>query len=272
MAIHYSVIIPTLNEEKYLPTLLESLTAQTRKDFEVVVVDGASKDKTVAVAGGYKRKLPHLTVLVTDGPGVSRQRNVGAGESSGEWLVFVDADSVLLPTFIERIGQYIETEHPKIFTTWTRPDSKLPSDANIALLANMIFEMSIILHRPMAPGPLTVVLRSVFNIVGGYDETRVFNEDVDLSMRLHKKGFPFTVIPETLYIWSMRRLRKEGKLKLLQQYLMSGLPYLFFKYPVRFIPGYLTGGHVYEKKKRTQQTVLKRYDARLKSLMKELFE
>jgi glycosyltransferase involved in cell wall biosynthesis len=272
MAIHYSIIIPTLNEEKFLPNLLISLAAQTRRDFEVIVVDGASKDDTVAVAQEFKRKLSRLTVLVTEGPGVSRQRNVGARNSSGEWLVFVDADSVLLPTFIERISEYIRTEHPKIFTTWTRPDSKKPGDANIALLANMIYEMSIILHRPLAPGPLTVVLRSVFTAVGGYDETRAFNEDVDLSMRLHKKGFFLTVIPETLYIWSMRRLRKEGRLKLLQQYLMSGLPYLFFKYPVRFIPGYLTGGHVYEKKKRTQRTVLKRYDARLKALMKVLFE
>jgi glycosyltransferase involved in cell wall biosynthesis len=272
MAIHYSVIIPTLNEEKYLPNLLESLAAQTQKDFEVIVVDGVSKDNTVAVAQEFKRKLPCLSVLTADVPGVSRQRNVGARNSSGEWLVFVDADSVLLPTFIERISEYIRTEHPKIFTTWTRPDSKKPGDANIALLANMIYEMSIILHRPLAPGPLTIVLRSVFDAVGGYDETRVFNEDVDLSMRLHKKSFFFTVIPETLYTWSMRRLRKEGRLRLLQQYLMSGLPYLFFKYPVRFIPGYLTGGHIYKKKKGMKQTALKRYDAKLKAIMKELFE
>lgn len=272
MAIHYSVIIPTLNEEKYLPKLLESLTQQTQKDFEVIIVDGASKDKTIAAAGAYKRKLPNFTAVVTKNAGVSMQRNVGAGEASGEWLVFVDADSVLLPTFIERISQYIQAEQPKIFTTWTRPDSKAPGDANIALLANMIYEMSIILHRPLAPGPLTVVLRSVFNKVGGYDETRVFNEDVDLSMRLHKKGFPFTVIPETLYIWSMRRLRSEGKLKLLQQYLISGLTYVFFKYPVRFMPGYLTGGHVYEKKRGMKQSALKRYDAKLKAIVKELFE
>ena len=51
MAKTYSVIIPTLNEEKFLPNLLESLIVQTDKHFEVIVVDGSSKDKTVAIAG-----------------------------------------------------------------------------------------------------------------------------------------------------------------------------------------------------------------------------
>ena len=54
MVIHYSVIIPTLNEEKFLPKLLTSLAAQTRREFEVIVVDGASEDKTRTMAESFK--------------------------------------------------------------------------------------------------------------------------------------------------------------------------------------------------------------------------
>lgn len=65
VAPRFSVIIPTLNEEKFLPNLLTSLSEQTEESFEVIVVDGKSKDKTVAVAESFKKKLP-LRVIVCD--------------------------------------------------------------------------------------------------------------------------------------------------------------------------------------------------------------
>jgi len=248
-----SIVIPTLNEEKFLPSLLESLVVQTRKDFEVIIVDGSSKDKTVERARSYISKLPKLSIEINTKACTSLQRNLGAKRSSGEWLAFVDADSVLFPQFVERVSTFIETSHPKIFTTWVTPDSEQPGDANIALLANLIFEMSIILHRPFAPGPLTVVSRDVFERVGGYDESRRFDEDLDFSMRVAKLKITLSIIPETLYVWSLRRLRKQGTLKVLQQYLLSALPVLLFKQPMRYMPGYTTGGQLYNKLKNKEE-------------------
>lgn len=266
-----SVIIPTLNEEKFLPHLLDSLVGQTNKDFEVIVVDGSSKDETISIARSYEEKLPKLRVIESKKASLPLQRNLGARSAKGEWFAFVDADGVLFPNFIERVSEFIVVNHPKIVTTWARPDSDKPGDANIALLANLIFEMSIITHRPFAPGPLTVVSREVFEDVGGYDETRKFNEDVDFSMRVYKQKILLSVIPETLYVWSLRRLRNEGTLRVLQQYLLSALPVLLFRQPIRYFPGYTMGGQLYAKKKRkTSRT--KRYGRKLRSIMKELFE
>src|SRR4030042_1929958 len=139
-----SIVIPTLNEEKFLPSLLSSLVEQSKKVFEIVVVDGSSKDKTVAIAQSFASDLPKLQVIVGQKANLPRQRNIGAKATTGEWLVFIDADSVVFPHFIERISTYIHEAHPSFFTTWARPDSEHPGDANITLLANMLLETSIV--------------------------------------------------------------------------------------------------------------------------------
>jgi glycosyltransferase involved in cell wall biosynthesis len=268
-----SIVIPTLNEEKLLPNLLTSIVNQTKKDYEVVVVDGSSKDKTAALAQSFRTKLSNLQVVVSKKAKLPLQRNLGANATTGEWLVFVDADSVLFPQFIERIESFIEKEHPQLFTTWCRPDTDEPGDANIALLANMIYEMSIVLKRPFSPGPLTIVSRDVFMKLGGYDETRGYNEDMDFSIRAHKKQIPFCIIPETLYVWSLRRLRSQGTIRVAQQYILSALPVLLFNRSLKYMPGYMMGGQLYKKGKRfISRATLKQYEEKLKNLLKEIID
>lgn len=265
----FSIIIPTLNEEKFLPKLLDSLVRQTRKDFEVVVVDGSSKDKTVAVTRSFTRKLPKLQVIVSHQASLPLQRNLGAKEAKGQWLVFVDADSVLMPYFVNRLSVFIQKTSPKWFTTWCLPDSDTVNDAIYTLLANIFWESMFIIKRPAAPGPLNCILRDLFRTVGGYDETQAFNEDVEFGLRLAKHGATLTFLRETLYVWSMRRIRREGKMKLLNQYIVAMIPILLFNRPFKAMPGYIMGGHIYGKK---QQSILKQYEKKFRALLKELFE
>lgn len=266
-----SIIIPTLNEEKFLPKLLDSLVAQTDKDFEVIVVDGNSKDKTVTVAMKYI-KILHLQIITTT-PSLPKQRNIGAQKAKGDWLIFIDADSILFAHFIERVIQYITSKQPSMFTTWMRPDSDEPKDANIALLANLIIETSLIIHKPIGTGPLTAVRRDIFERVGGYDETHSYNEDADFNIRTNKAHAPMDIIPETLYVWSLRRIRQQGTLKVLQQYIISVLPMMLFNKPLKHLPGYFMGGHLYVKKKKSfTRTVIKQYEIKLKQLMKEFLQ
>ena len=267
----FSVIIPALNEEKFLPKLLASLAAQTQKNFEVIVVDGKSRDGTVAIAKGFARKVPGLSVIVSKKASLPLQRNLGAQVASGRWFAFMDADIVCMPYLIDRMEWYIRTESPSVFTTWFQPDSNIVSDAFFTLLANLVLEGSLFIKRPITPGPLTAIRSDVFTSIGGYDESHAFNEDVEFGLRLLKKGFYQTLLRETLYIWSMRRIRNEGKMKYVNQMIVASLPVLFMKQPLKHMPGYIMGGHLYQKKKPIKRSALRRYERKLKQLTKELF-
>lgn len=268
MSARYSVIIPTLNEEKFLPKLLTSLAGQTDKNFEVIVVDGASRDKTVAVAKTFAKKLPKLQVLVSAKASLPLQRNLGAKAATGEWLVFADADGIFLPYFISRANIFIDENKPKLFTTWFRTDNEDPKDSVMTLFMNVYIEASLIFKRPLAPGPLTIVRRDAYDQVGGYDEEHAFHEDVDFGLRLYKKGISLQILRETLSVWSLRRFRKQGILKVLNQYIIGVLPVIFLNKSLKTMPGYIMGGHLYGKK---QQSALKKYEKKFRALLKELF-
>ena len=241
-----SIVIPALNEENFLPHLLTSLMEQTKKDFEVVVVDGSSSDKTVEVAKSFSSKLPELEVIVSAKASLPLQRNIGARASSGEWLVFIDADSVVLPYFIERIERFIEEQSPVLFTTWFRPDSEFSGDALFTLIANLFVEGSIVFHRPITPGPLTVIRHEIFDLVDGYNETLTFGEDYDFTQRIVTQGITPKILRETLYVFSLRRVRKDGKPRFIRLYAKGSLLVLLTKRNLNHVKSYVMGGHMYD--------------------------
>ena len=103
---YFSIIIPTLNEEKYLPLLLKDLSNQTFQEFEVIVVDGKSEDQTVNKAQTFTKLVKRLTII-TSVRNVSTQRNAGAKIAIGKQLLFNDADNRLPKLFLE--GLYYQT-------------------------------------------------------------------------------------------------------------------------------------------------------------------
>lgn len=262
----FSIIIPALNEEKFLPRLLDSLTLLSTRDFEVIVVDGSSKDRTVAVAKSFVRKLPKLTVLESKIANTALQRNMGANVARGQWLVFADADTQLLPYFFERLKGFIEERNPSLFTTWFRSDSENAGDAMLTLFTNMYIEGSIIFKRPLSPGPLTIVTKKIFDDVGGYDESLVFGEDYDFGRRVTERGIPFHVLRESLCVFSLRRLRKEGMIKFLQLYVKATLLVLLTRKNLNY-RGYIAGGHYYQERRKVKQSVVKHYEKKVKKLL-----
>ena len=99
MITELSIIIPTLNEEKYLPKLLQSIVKQKfQGKLQVIVVDGASNDNTVNVAKSFSKSFVDLQVIQTD-MGISGQRNKGVAKAKYEYLLFIDADIILRKNF-----------------------------------------------------------------------------------------------------------------------------------------------------------------------------
>ena len=263
----FSVIIPTLNEEKFVGNLLASLVAQTQKDFEVIVVDGKSKDKTIQVVERYKVKLPSIRIVESEKKNTGAQRNLGASVAYGNWLVFVDADSTLFPYFFDRVSAYIHRNKARALTTRCRSDSELRGDALLALFSNMTVELSMKFRRPLAPGPLTIVHCRAHQAIRGYDEEYRNTEDVDYGRRLFDAGYPLHIIRETLYVWSLRRFRREGTLAIVQRFAITSLLVLITRKPQKFITGYDLGGALYTLKKTTRLSLVRKYEKKIRKLL-----
>lgn len=269
----FSIIIPALNEEKFLPKLLESLARQHFTNFEVIVVDGKSKDKTVAVASTYIGAVPNLSVVVADHASLPYQRNFGADRAKGEWFIFIDADTVVYSYTLERLHACISGSEESFFTTWFSPDGEDINDVRMTLFAIFFFELSKSMKRAVSPGPFTVVKRSAFAAVSGYDVEHPFLEDQDFSRRMATAGYDLSIIRESLYIWSLRRYRKEGTAKVFQAYTKALLPVLFSKKVPKNMKGYEMGGQIFSKKKKhVKKPLLKQTEKKMKKLMQDIFE
>ena len=98
-----SVIVPTLNEEENIPNLLGSLEKQTLKDFEIIVIDGGSTDRTVSIAKNYTSK-----VIVEQGLPEYPSRNAGAKIADGKILMFTCADVIFPNELLAKVTEILE--------------------------------------------------------------------------------------------------------------------------------------------------------------------
>src|SRR5262245_65366401 len=108
-----SVGIPAHNAAGTLAATLDSLLAQTRRDWQAIIVDDGSTDATRAVATGYAARDKRFSLLANDDAplGVSAARNRGLAAATGRWLLFLDADDTIEPAFVARMLGELEA-HP----------------------------------------------------------------------------------------------------------------------------------------------------------------
>lgn len=269
----FSIIVPTLNEQKFLPNLLKSLVDQDMKDYEVIISDGNSTDKTISVAVFFKKKLPELRILKHTRAGLPWQRNQGAKQAKGQWLLFIDADTVLLPYCLSRLSVLLKKhKHIHHFTPWYALDGHTAQDALLTLIVNGTIEASVITKRQAALGPFSGFSRHAFDAIHGYNDELEWGEDADISRRAYEAGFILTIFRETLAIYSLRRFRKQGTLKTLRMYAFSAFQVFLTRKTPTSVPGYIMGGHLYTPtEKRESISILKLFQQRVNKLTNELF-
>jgi len=103
-----TVVIPCYNQARFLGEAIESVLAQSYRNFEVIVVDDGSTDKTSEVAGRYEG----VRLIRQENKGLAGARNSGLAKSQGEYVVFLDADDRLLPKALE-VGLGCFDSHPE---------------------------------------------------------------------------------------------------------------------------------------------------------------
>lgn len=211
-----SIVIPTKNEEKLLPKLLDTVKTQTYKDVEIIVADAHSTDGTRAVAESYG-----ATVIEGAMPGPGRNR--GALHAKGEIIAFFDAD-VQLPSsrFLEDCIAEMDKKKLDVATCKVRPLSRKPIDRALheAYNAYVIATEKIMPH---APGYCILVRRDVHHGIRGFDEEVVFAEDMEYVQRAQKKGHKFGLLRSHPIAASVRRLEKDGRLAIAVKYIFGEL-------------------------------------------------
>ncbi|MDI9623759.1 MAG: glycosyltransferase family protein [Methanothermobacter sp.] len=208
-----TIIIPTYNEEEYLPRLLESIKNQDFKDYEIIVADANSTDKTREIAEMYGCKI-------VEGGLPAEGRNNGAKIAQGELLLFLDADVVLTEGYLKDAIKEFESENLGIAITQMIPLSTRKRDKILHEFANrfMILTESIKPHGAGCCGILT--RKKLHDKVGGFDESLDFGEDTDYIERIGRIS-KFKVLRKPRLLVSIRRLEKEGLKNLAFKYTKS---------------------------------------------------
>ena len=109
-----SIVIPVYNAERFLWACIDSVQAQTFKDWEVILVDDGSTDKSAAICDRIERNDARFKVIHQENGGVSRARNAGLDAANGRYLMFVDADDMLYPDCIKKLLDTMEEYTPDL--------------------------------------------------------------------------------------------------------------------------------------------------------------
>ncbi len=205
-----SIIIPTYNEEEYLPVLLESIKQQDFSDYEIIVADADSKDNTVKIAEEYG-------CIVVEGGIPAVGRNNGAKVAKGDYLLFLDSDLKLTEDYLAKVIYEFKMERLGIAITQMKPLSKKTEDKLLHDLANL-FMISVEKIKPHGAGCYGIIAkRELHERCGGFNEELTFGEDTEYIERLAKKE-RFKVLRNAKIGVSTRRLEEEGLATLAKQY------------------------------------------------------
>lgn len=210
----YSIIVPVYNRPDEVDELLESLTLQTLKDFEVIIVEDGSIKPCKDVCDKYASILDlHYYAKENSGPGQSR--NYGAERSNGEWLIILDSDVVLPKGYLEAVEKSL-TSHllplPSI-AAWGGPDAAHPSftpvQKAISYSMTSFFttggirggkaKLDKFYPRSFNMG----IRRDVYLQLEGFTKMR-FGEDIDFSYRIVEAGYMPRLFPNA-WVWHKRR-------------------------------------------------------------------
>lgn len=212
-----SVIIPSLNEEGYIESILSDLAKQTHAPHEVIVIDAGSQDKTQNIVKGFQNVR-----LIIDEPPVGNQRTKGGKESTSDILIFLDSDTHIEEDFIEHVTQEFISKNYDLAWPWYVPykSTKTITGTYYAIDGLMYIFQKL---TPSGAGSCIIVTREAFDSAGGFEPQYKFDDIVFIRKAAKKRKFG--MLKEKVYV-SDRRFKKYGTIRMIATYV--GLSILFF--------------------------------------------
>ena len=246
----YSFIIPVYNRPDEVDELLDSLTRQTLRDFEVVVVEDGSAIPCREVVSKYAGRLTvHYYNKENSGPG--QTRNYGVERANGEYMLILDSDCILPEDYLEEVEAELRAKKADAFGG---PDRAHRSFTDVQKAINYAMtsffttggirggkkKLDKFYPRSFNMG----IRKDVYQALGGFSKMR-FGEDIDFSIRIFKAGYACRLFPEA-WVWHKRRTDLK---KFFKQVHNSGIARsnLYKKYPeslklVHMLPAVFTLG------------------------------
>ena len=205
----YAIIVPVYNRPDEVAELLESLTLQTFKDFEVIIVEDGSQNPCETVCKQYE-KLLDIKYFIKENSGPGQSRNYGAAHSTGEYLLILDSDVVLPAGYLAVIEKELRREPVDAFGgPDCAHDSFTDTQKAISYSMTSFFttggirggkkKLDKFYPRSFNMG----IRRDVYERLGGFSKMR-FGEDIDFSIRIFKAGYTCRLFPEA-WVWHKRR-------------------------------------------------------------------
>lgn len=227
----YSIIIPTLNEEKLLPDLLKQLTgSQVREIYnpEIIVSDGGSRDKTVEISLDYADIVTvHLGEKLQT---IAEGRNKGAALASGDILVFFNGDVRIEEplNFFRFIDSNFQGQNYLAITGYVSiyPEQAGALDKIFHYCYNHYFQFLNSAGVGMGRGECHIIRKEIFDKLGGYNENFAAGEDFDLYRRIRSEGEILFTNRIRVYE-SPRRFRKRGYFSVTWMWIKNGISVWF---------------------------------------------
>ena len=199
-----TVLMSVYNGEKYLSEAVDSILAQTYRNFEFLIVDDGSSDGSSEILAVYAELDSRIRVVRNDeNIGLTRSLNKGLSLASGEYIARMDADDVAYPTRLACQTEYLDN-NPGITVVGSGIEiidensqvigRRLPKDDSVFLKNNLILKNSVFAHSSV------VFRREVVVRAGGYDENFRYAQDYDLWSRLAEK-YELGTIEEAMMKW-----------------------------------------------------------------------
>jgi glycosyltransferase involved in cell wall biosynthesis len=185
-----SVILPVFNAERFLAEALQSVRAQTFRDFELIVIDDGSSDRSFAIAETFVREEPRAVVVRQENRGLVAALNRGLAMARGELIARFDQDDVCLPQRLERQVAYLDA-HPEVAVvgcnvTFIDEAGRVLRDFDFPLTPQAA-AAQLATGSPLAH-PTVVMRRAVIEAVGGYRPAFEHAEDYDLWLRVAERA------------------------------------------------------------------------------------
>ena len=208
----YSIIVPVFNRPQELDDLLQSLTKQSFKNFEVLIVEDGSSIRSEKIFEKYSQQL-HSQYFFKPNSGPGPSRNFGFEKANGEYFIVFDSDCQIPPHYLESVEKSLLTNK---FDAWGGPDrgheNFTPLQQAMAYTMSSVFTTGGIRggkSKNFQPRSFNMgISRDVFKITGGFHFDR-FAEDIELSVRMKKMGLKVGLIPDAFVYHQRRATLKE---------------------------------------------------------------